>query len=290
MYWEESGNPAGIPVLFLHGGPGTGTSPRHRRFFDPVAYRIILLDQRGAGRSTPLGELRNNTTPLLIEDIEKLREMLGIGKWLIFGGSWGSTLSIAYAETHPDRCLGLILRGIFLCRPLEVDWFLYGMRNFFPEHWETFVSVLPEDERDNLLENFYRRLNDPDPAIHVPAARAWSAYEGKCITLLPDPTTAENFASDTVALGLGRLEAHYFIHNIFLPDNSLLKNIDRIRHLPTVIIQGRYDICCPPRTAHELKTAWPEAEFIMIEDAGHAATEPGIERALVAACDRFKTV
>lgn len=288
MYWEESGNPQGIPVLFLHGGPGTGTSPQHRRFFDPYVYRIILFDQRGAGRSTPLGALENNTTGHLIADIEKLRELLNVDRWLVFGGSWGSTLAIAYAQEHTQRCLGLILRGIFLGRPFEIDWFLYGMRYFFPEHWSEFAEFLPEGERDDLLGNYYRRLLSPDPAVHAPAARAWSTYEGHCITLLPDKTTASHFASDAVALGLGRIEAHYFINKLFLPDNSLLDNIDQIRHLPAVIIQGRYDVCCPPRTAYELKYAWPEARYIMIDDAGHAATEPGITRELVKACERFK--
>jgi len=288
MYWEESGNPEGIPVLFLHGGPGAGTSARHRQFFDPAAYKIILFDQRGAGRSTPLGELRENTTAHLIADIECLRETLGVEQWLIFGGSWGSTLALAYAQAHATRCLGLILRGIFLCRPIEIDWFLYGMRYFFPEHWAEFAGFLPEEERHDLLANYYHRLIDPDPAVHIPAARVWSTYEGRCATLLPDESIASHFASDAVAIGLGRIEAHYFHHRIFLPENSLLENIPAIRHLPAVIVQGRYDVCCPPMTAYELKAAWPEAEFIVAKDAGHSASEPSIQRELVRACEQFK--
>lgn len=288
MYWEESGNPEGFPVLFLHGGPGTGTSAWQRQFFDPTVYRIILFDQRGAGRSQPLGELRENSPAHLLKDIEKLREMLNIKKWLLFGGSWGSTLALFYAQTYPEHCLGLILRGIFLCRPQEIDWFLYGMRHFFPEHWEAFASLLPASERDDLLNNYYQRLINPDPAIHMPMARAWSAYEGNCITLLPDKNTVTHFEEDQVALGLGRLEAHYFKHYAF--DDNLLKNIEVIRHLPVIIVQGRYDVCCPPITAYALKEAWPEAEFILVDDAGHAASEPGILRELVKGCERFKTL
>lgn len=286
MYWEESGNPTGIPVLFLHGGPGTGTSAWNRQFFDPTVYRIILFDQRGAGCSLPLGELRENSPKHLLNDIEKLRSLLEVDKWLIFGGSWGSTLALYYSQHYPDRCLGLILRGIFLCRSKEIDWFLYGMREFFPEHWETFAGLLPIDQHDNLLDNYYERLINPDPAVHMPAARAWSVYEGSCITLLPNDETQSHFASDQVALGLGRMEAHYFKHYAF--DDSLLENISTIRHLPAVIVQGRYDVCCPPATAYELKKAWPEAEFIMVEDAGHASNEPGILRELVKACEKFK--
>lgn len=288
MYWETSGNPAGIPVVFLHGGPGGGSSPRHRRFFDPGAYRIVVYDQRGAGRSTPLGELRDNTTPHLIADLETLRQHLGIERWLVFGGSWGSTLALAYAEAHPERCLGLVLRGIFLCRPPEIDWFLYGLRNIFPEPWERFASHLPEAERGDLLRNFHRRLVDPDAAVHMPAARAWSIYEGSCSTLLPSQETVEHFASDVVALGLARIEAHYFVNDIFLPPNALLDRVSRIRHLPAVIVQGRYDVVCPIVSAHELARAWPEAEYRIIDDAGHSVWEPGIAAALVAACERFK--
>ncbi|PZP57197.1 MAG: prolyl aminopeptidase [Azospira oryzae] len=288
MYWEEAGNANGVPVVFLHGGPGAGAVPNHRRFFDPTHYRIVIYDQRGAGRSTPLGELRNNTTPLLIQDLEKLREHRGIERWFVFGGSWGSTLAIAYAEAHPQRCLGLVLRGIFLCRKREIDWFLYGIRNFFPEAWRAFAEFIPEAERGDLLAAYYRRLTDPDPAVHMPAARAWSVYEGSCSTLLPSPETVDYFAADTVALGLARMEAHYFVHHIFLPENALLDNLDRIRHLPAVIVQGRYDVVCPIVTADELARAWPEAEYIVVPDAGHSAWEPGIRAELVKAMERFK--
>jgi len=288
MYFEESGNPHGVPVLFLHGGPGAGAAPAHRRFFDPAHYRIVIFDQRGAGRSTPLGELADNTTPLLIADIEKLREMLGIEAWLVFGGSWGSTLALAYAEAHPQRCTGLILRGIFLCRKSEIDWFLYGLRNIFPEAWQAFAGPIPEAERGNLLEAYHRRLTDPDPAVHMPAARAWGTYEGSCSTLLPSPETVAYFAGDVVALGLARIEAHYFRNDIFLPENSLLDNVHRIRHIPGVIVQGRYDAVCPIVSADDLHRAWPEAEYHVIPDAGHSAWEPGICAALVRACEQFK--
>ncbi|MFO0252675.1 MAG: prolyl aminopeptidase [Betaproteobacteria bacterium] len=288
MYFEESGKPRGVPVLFLHGGPGAGAAPAHRRFFDPAHYRIVIFDQRGAGRSTPLGELADNSTPLLIADIEKLREMLGIKAWLVFGGSWGSTLALAYAEAHPQRCTGLILRGIFLCRRSEIDWFLYGLRNIFPEAWQAFAGPIPEAERGNLLEAYHRRLTDPDPAVHMPAARAWGTYEGSCSTLLPSPETVAYFAGDVVALGLARIEAHYFSNDIFLPENSLLDSVHRIRHIPGVIVQGRYDAVCPIVSADDLHRAWPEAEYHVIPDAGHSAWEPGICAALVRACEQFK--
>jgi proline iminopeptidase len=288
MYWEESGNNRGIPVVFLHGGPGAGSAPNHRRFFDPDFYRIVVYDQRGAGRSTPLGELRENTTPQLIADIERLREHLGIERWLAFGGSWGSTLALAYAEAHPGRCLGLVLRGIFLCRASEIDWFLYGLRHFFPEAWDEFVAPLPEAERGDILRAYHRRLTDPDPAVHMPAARAWSIYEGRCSTLLPSPDTVAYFAGDVVALGLARMEAHYFMNGIFLPENSLLANVGRIRHLPGVIVQGRYDAVCPIVSADELHKAWPEAEYIVVPDAGHSAWEPGICAELVRATEKFR--
>lgn len=290
LYWEQSGNANGIPILFLHGGPGAGSTPGHRRFFDPTHYRIIIFDQRGAGRSTPLGEIQDNTTPHLIQDIETLRQHLGIEKWLVFGGSWGSTLALAYGETHPARCLGFILRGIFLCRKSEIDWFLYGLRHFFPEAWYDFVAPLSTAERNDILSAYYRRLIDPDPAIHMPAARAWSRYEGCCSTLLPSPETVRYFSSDTVALGLARMEAHYFSHDIFLPENALLDNIKALRLLPAVIVQGRYDAVCPIVSADDLHRAWPQAEYVIIEDAGHSAWEPGIRTALVKATEKFKTI
>jgi proline iminopeptidase len=288
MYWEESGRPDGIPVVFLHGGPGAGSTPKHRRFFDPDGYRIVVYDQRGAGRSTPLGELRANTTPHLVADLETLRRHLGVERWLVFGGSWGSTLAIAYAEAHPERCLGLMLRGIFLCRKSEIEWFLYGLRGIFPEPWAKFAGFLPPEERSDLLRSYHRRLIDPDPAVHMPAARSWSVYEGSCSTLLPSPDTVAYFAGDTVALGLARIEAHYFVNDIFLPENALLANAHRLRDVPGVIVQGRYDMVCPLVSAHELSEAWPKAEYRIVPDAGHSVWEPGILGPLIEATERFK--
>ena len=288
MYWEECGNPLGIPVVFLHGGPGAGSTAAHRRFFDPEAYRIVVLDQRGAGRSTPLGELRDNTTPQLIADLERLREHLKIERWLVFGGSWGSTLALAYAEAHPERCLGLVLRGIFLCRKSEIDWFLYGLRSIFPEAWRKLADMLSPEEQGDLLSNYHRRLVNPDPAVHMPAARAWSVYEGSCSTLMPSPDTVAYFAGDVVALGLARIEAHYFVNNIFLPENSLLERVGALARIPAIIVQGRYDMVCPLVTAHELASAWPQAVYKVIPDAGHSVWEPGILDALVEATECFK--
>lgn len=288
MYWEECGNPLGIPVVFLHGGPGAGSTAAHRRFFDPEAYRIVVLDQRGAGRSTPLGELRDNTTPQLIADLERLREHLKIERWLVFGGSWGSTLALAYAEAHPERCLGLVLRGIFLCRKSEIDWFLYGLRSIFPEAWRKLADMLSPEEQGDLLTNYHRRLVNPDPAVHMPAARAWSVYEGSCSTLMPSPDTLAYFSGDVVALGLARIEAHYFVNNIFLPENSLLERVGSLARIPAIIVQGRYDMVCPLVTAHELASAWPQAVYKVIPDAGHSVWEPGILDALVEATECFK--
>ena len=290
IYWETCGNPTGVPIVFLHGGPGAGANATHRRFFDPAHWRIVVFDQRGAGRSTPLGELAHNTTAHLIADTERLRAHLGIERWAVFGGSWGSTLALAYAEAHPGACLGLVLRGIFLCRRREIDWFLYGMRTIFPEAWRRFAEHLPEVERADLLGNYHRRLIDPDPAIHMPAAHAWSVYEGACSTLLPNPEVVAAFDRDTMALGLARIEAHYFMNDIFLPDDSLMAGIERVRHLPAVIVQGRYDVVCPIVTADELARAWSEAEYIVVPDAGHSALEPGIRAALVAATDGFRSL
>ena len=288
MYWEQSGNPHGIPVLFLHGGPGAGAAPAHRRFFDPARYRIVIFDQRGAGRSTPLGELKDNTTPHLIADIERLRQHLRIERWLVFGGSWGSTLALAYGEAHPARCTGFILRGVFLCRASETEWFIHGLRNFFPEAWRRFVETIPEAERTDLLRAYYRRLTDPNPAVHMAAARAWSTYEGACSTLLPSPDTVAYFAGDTVALGLARIEAHYFLHQVIAPANDLINRVERIRRLPAFIVQGRYDMVCPIVSADELARAWPEAEYTVVPDAGHSAMEPGIRARLVTATEKLK--
>ena len=288
LYWEESGNPEGIPVVFFHGGPGAGTVPENRRFFDPSSYRIVLFDQRGSGRSTPLGETRNNTTQLLLADIEVLRQFLGIEKWVVFGGSWGSTLALVYAETFPDRCLALLLRGIFLSRQQEIDWFLYGMKAFFPENWASFSGHLPVSERQDLLHNYHQRLVNPDPAIHMPAALAWSIYEGSCSTLMPNASGISQFFNDRFALGLARMEAHYFVNNSFLPENFILEHVDAVCGIPGVIVQGRYDMVCPLTTAADLSKAWRRAQFKVVADAGHSASEEGISAALVSATDDFR--
>jgi proline iminopeptidase len=288
LYWEESGNPYGVPVVFLHGGPGSGATPTHRRFFDPSFYRIVVFDQRGAGRSTPLASVIDNTTADLVADLERLRRHRGIERWLVFGGSWGSTLALAYGEAHPEHCLGFVLRGIFLCRASEVAWFLSGMRTYFPEAWRAFAEFLPPAERGDLLENYYRRLTDSDPRLHLPAARAWSSYEGACSTLLPSPETVSAFSEDRMALGLARIEAHYMKHGGFLREAELLANIGRLRRHPGVIVQGRYDTVCPIVTADDLARAWPEAQYVIVPDAGHSAMEPGIRSQLLAAVERMK--
>lgn len=285
IYWEEVGNPDGVPVVFLHGGPGAGLSPQHRRFFDPQHYRVILFDQRGAGKSTPLGEWRNNTTQLLISDIETLRVKFGIDKWLVFGGSWGSTLALAYGEAHPERCLGFILRGIFLCTPAEIDWFLNGVRWFYPELYDEFVAPIPEAERGDLLKAYCDRMLCDDPEVYWPAARAWSRFEGRRVFLMPQE---EEPGSDTLDLGVGRLESHYMANLGFLTEDQLVRDVGRIAHLPAVIVQGRYDVICPPLSAYRLHQAWPGARLRMIPDAGHGALEAGISKALVAATEQFK--
>ncbi len=290
LYWEQCGNPYGVPIVFLHGGPGAGATPTHRRFFDPGFYRIIILDQRGAGRSTPLGALADNTLSHLVEDLETLRRHLGIERWALFGGSWGSTLALAYAEAHAARCRALVLRGIFLCRRTEIDWFLYGMRMVFPEAWRSFAGFVPEAERDDLLGAYYRRLIDANPSVHMPAARAWSTYEGACSTLLPSPDTVAAFGEDRMALGLARIEAHYFLHNVMAPKDDLVAHVGGIRHLPATIVQGRYDMVCPIVSADELARAWPEAEYIIIPDAGHSAMEPSIRSRLIASLEKLKNV
>jgi len=290
LYYEQCGNPAGVPVLFLHGGPGAGATAAHRRFIDPTFYRIVIFDQRGAGRSTPVAEIADNTTPLLIEDIEMLRQQIGVERWLLFGGSWGSTLALAYGEAHPERCLGFVLRGIFLCRQSEIDWFLDGLKHVFPEAHRAFAEFLPAPERGALLENYFKRLTDPDPAIHRPAARAWSSYEAACSTLLPNADNVAAVNDDRVALALARIEAHYFRNHIFLPIGALLDNLAKIAHLPATIVHGRYDMVCPITTGDTLARAWKGAEFIVVPDAGHSAMEPGIRSALVGATERFKRV
>ena len=289
LYWEECGVPDGPPIVFVHGGPGGGCLPHHRRFFDPGHWRIILYDQRGAGRSTPSADVTDNTTWTLVSDLEKLRAHLRIERWVLFGGSWGSTLALAYAQTYPQRCAGLVLRGIFLATAREFDWFMHGMGRIFPEAWQAFWSFLPEGERDDVLFNYHRRLVDPDPAVHLPAAYAWDRYETACSTLLPRADPPPQFADSAAALAIARIEAHYFVNHAFLDEGQLLVNLGRIRHLPCSIVHGRYDIVCPMETAYELASAWPEAELVVVPDAGHSVREPGIARELVAAVERMKS-
>jgi len=288
MYWEVSGNPEGKPVVFLHGGPGAGSSPAHRRFFDPDHYRIIVLDQRGSGRSTPYADTLDNTTQHLIADLEKLRRHLAVDKWLVFGGSWGSALGLAYGIEHPECVSGFVLRGIFLCRDSELAWFLGGIKQVFPERWREFEEFLPHSERADLLTSYHRRLTSPDASVHLPAARVWARFEGACSTLMPNPRNVSGFDSGRAALALARLEAHYFMHNLYLPDDHFFAHLDRIRTIPAVIVQGRYDMICPIVTADELHRAWPEAEYVVVPDAGHSAMEPSIRSALVAATEKFK--
>ncbi|MDR3520278.1 MAG: prolyl aminopeptidase [Acidocella sp.] len=290
MYWEQVGNPRGKPVLFLHGGPGAGAGAVHRRFFDPSIWRVIIFDQRGAGRSKPLGSIAANTTPHLVEDIESLRKFLGIERLLLFGGSWGSTLALAYAQAHPEAVMGLVLRGIFLGRPEEVDWFLYGMARVFPDAHAAFAQFLPEAERGDLLKSYLARLINPDPEIHGPAARTWSIYEGSCSTLLPSVEAVSAFAQDRAAIGLARIEAHYFEHNLFLPEGGLLAHMAALRQIPGEIVQGRYDMICPAKSAFDLMAAWPSARLTLVPDAGHSALEPGIRTALIAALERCRAL
>lgn len=290
MYWEQSGNPGGVPVVFLHGGPGAGASPTHRRFFDPNHYRIVIFDQRGAGRSKPYAEVRDNTTPHLVEDIEQLRRHLEIDKWIIFGGSWGVTLALSYGVAHPERCMGFILRGVFLGMNYELDWFLNGIATIFPEARRNFVEFLPEDERDNLVDSYYRRLTDDDPAVHRAAAAAWCRFEGACSTLLPGPQSSGKGGSGLGLVALARTEAHYFKYKMFLEDRELLNKIAVLGDHPVTIVQGRYDMVCPITTADTLAQNWPGAELIIVPDAGHSALEPGIRSALLKASERFKSL
>lgn len=290
LYWEESGNPAGTPVVFLHGGPGSGTSPAQRRFFDPQGWRIVLFDQRGAGRSTPHASVQANTTPHLVADMERLREHLEIDRWMVFGGSWGSTLALAYGQAHPERCLGFMLRGIFLGRPSEVEWFMTGIRLLYPDAWRRFAEFLPEAERGDLLSAYSARLFDPRPEVHLPAARSWARYEAACSALVPDPRQLADMENDQHSLALARIEAHYFANRLFLPPHGLLAGMDRLARHPAVIVQGRYDVICPMASADLLARSWTGAEFVVVPDAGHAAMEPGIRRALVRATERLKTL
>lgn len=289
LYIEEVGNPDGKPVVFLHGGPGGGISPTYRQFFDPDRWHVVLFDQRGCGQSQPHAELQDNTTWDLVSDIETIRQYLNLQNWTVFGGSWGSTLALAYSQTHPQRCTGLILRGIFTLRQREIHWFYQeGASYLYPDAWEDYLAPIPRSERHDLVAAYYRRLTSTDPQIRLVAAQAWATWEASTSKLIPDPNLVQHFGEDAFATAFARIECHYFMHQgFFTTDGQLLHNIDRIRHIPGVIVQGRYDLVCPATTAWELHRAWPEARFVMVPDAGHSATEPGIASALLEATDQF---
>lgn len=289
IYYEECGNPAGKPVVFVHGGPGGGINEKYRRFFDPKKWRIVLFDQRGCGQSTPFSELKENTTWDLIDDMEKIRAELKIEKWVVFGGSWGSTLALAYAQTNPAQTTGLILRGIFLLRKKEIDWFYQeGASWIYPDAWEKYLEPIPENERHNLVNAFHKRLTSPDKNVRTAAAKAWSIWEGSTSYLYQDPKAMENFAEDEFADAFARIECHYFLNKgFFKEDGWLLKNVDKIRHIPCVIVQGRYDVVCPIRSAWDLHRAWPEADLQVIPDAGHSSLERSITSKLVESTDVF---
>lgn len=288
LYVEECGSAKGIPALFLHGGPGAGCEPYHRRFFDPIRYRVVLFDQRGAGRSVPHADLTDNTTWHLVADIERIRERLGIERWLVFGGSWGSTLALAYAQTHPERVSGLVLRGIFLCREDEIRWFYQqGASRLFPDYWADFVAPVAPADRHDLLGAYHRLLTGADDIARMAAAKAWSTWEGRTATLRPSPSVVSHFGDPRVALALARIECHYFVHQAFLRPDQLLEDAGRLAGIPSVIVHGRYDVICPLENAWELHRAIAGSELVIVPDAGHAASEPGIRSALVAATDRF---
>ena len=288
LYYERSGTPGAKPAVFLHGGPGGGISANHRRLFDPKLYDVMLFDQRGCGRSTPHAGLEANTTWHLVADIERLRALMGVEKWLVFGGSWGSALALAYAETHPDRASEIVLRGIFTARPQELDWFYqFGASEVFPEKWEDFLSPIPAEERGDLRAAYRKRLTGADEAARLAAAEAWTLWEGRTLTLLPDAAFTSGFENPHFALAFARIENHYFVHGAWLEDNQLIRDAGKLRGIPGTIVQGRYDMACPPRTAYELHKAWPEADFALIEGAGHAYSEPGILDRLIRATDAY---
>jgi len=289
LHYEQSGNPQGRPVVFLHGGPGGGIQPQYHRYFDPKKWRVIAFDQRGCGQSTPFAELRDNTTWDLVADIERLRVHLRIDRWAVFGGSWGSTLALAYGIRHPDACTAFFLRGIFLLRKREIDWFYQeGASRLYPDAWEAYLAPIPLNERDNLVQAYYQRLTSPDTLIRQTAAKAWAIWEGSTSKLIPDPYVIDHYGSDAFADAFARIECHYFTHcGFFDSDNFLLEHIQAIRHLPAIIVQGRYDVVCPAESAWALHRAWPEAELKIINDAGHALSEPGTTDALIEATDRF---
>lgn len=286
LYVEESGNPEGIPVLVVHGGPGGGCEDYHRRFFDAERYRIILMDQRGAGRSTPLAELEGNTTQALVADMEVVRRFLGIDRWILFGGSWGSTLSLVYAQTHRECVSGLVLRGIFLCRPQDIQWFYQsGASRVFPDYWQDFLAQIPEDEQRDLVSAYYRRLTSANELEQIQAAKAWSIWEGRCATLHPNPRVVEHFGHPHVAIALARIECHYFMNQAFLEPDQIIRDARTLKDIPGIIVHGRYDMVCPLDNALALSKAWPEAELQIIRDAGHSASEPAIVDALMRGVD-----
>ncbi|MET0107670.1 MAG: prolyl aminopeptidase [Candidatus Thiodiazotropha sp.] len=288
LYVEQAGKPGGVPVLFLHGGPGAGCEPYHRRFFDPDRYRVVLFDQRGCGQSTPHASLEANTTWDLVGDIERIRQQLNIEQWVLFGGSWGSTLALAYAQSHPQRVTGMVLRGIFLCRDEEIHWFYqHGASRVFPDYWEDFIAPIPQQERDDLLHAYHRRLSGENDIDRMAAAKAWSVWEGRTASLHPNPAVVSFFSDPHTALSLARIECHYFVNHAFLHPNQLLLESDRLAGIPGVIVQGRYDLICPMASAWELHHAWPDSELKVVGDAGHSAAEPGIRSALIEATDRF---
>ncbi|MBR9871033.1 MAG: prolyl aminopeptidase [Gammaproteobacteria bacterium] len=282
LYLEESGNPEGTPVLVVHGGPGGGCEGYHRRFFDAERFRIILLDQRGAGRSTPLAALEGNDTPNLVADIEAVRQFFGVDRWMLFGGSWGSTLSLIYAQSYPERVLGLVLRGIFLCRPRDIHW-LYqeGASRVFPDYWQDFQRLIPQEERDDMVAAYHRRLTSNNELEQIQAAKAWSVWEGRCATLQPNPKVVEHFGHPHVAIALARIECHFFMNQGFLQPDQIINNADKLAKIPGIIVHGRYDMVCPLDNAFALSAAWPEAELQIIRDAGHSASEPAIVDALI---------
>lgn len=288
IYYEQCGNSQGQPIVFLHGGPGSGCNPNQRRFFDPAHYRIILLDQRGCGRSKPQGCIEQNTTDDLVEDLETLRKFLSINSWIVFGGSWGSTLALAYALAHTERVEGLILRGIFLSRPHELQWFLHDVKNFYPEVWTKLVTYLPPAERSDLLGAYHRRIFSDDQDISLAAACTWNAYESAIMSLQP-PSSPSATPADEVQIARARVQLHYIMNGCFVSQRPWLEEVKTLAHIPTTIVQGRYDMVCPPLTAWELAQAMPHAELQIIPDAGHSAMEPGTAGALIAATERFKT-
>lgn len=290
LYWEQSGNPDGVPILLLHGGPGAGATAAHRRFFDPEFYRIVIFDQRGAGRSHPLGSIADNTLGDLIGDMEKLRNHLNIKRWHLFGGSWGSTLALAYAIQYPDHCISLILRSIFLMEQTEIDWFMDGMKQVFPEAWDEFAAYIPESERGDLLAAYHKRLTNANDLIAVDAALHWNAYETACASFYPQSDTIVSDEQRYYALAMAKIEAHYFKTQIIPDDQSLLTKIDRIRAIPGTIIHGRYDMVCSIRSAHRLREAWPEADYVIVPDAGHSFLDPTMRSRLIEATDNAKNL